>query len=358
MRYSSSASGPWSDRDHRGTGTSTTLSGLTPNTRYWVQVQARNDEGTGDWSPASNAPTSPNSLPSFRDTGAASSRSLPENTPGGTDIGDPVGATDVESSDLTYILEGDDAASFEIDASTGQLSTAGGVEYDFESGKTSYSVTVTATDEHDGVTRRPVTITITDVEEKPGTPPAPDVDSATLESLTISWQEPENTGPEVNDYNLRYRKGNSGPWEDAGFEGSERTTILEDLEQSQDYQIQVQAQERRGDRRLVGQRHRAHLRQRIPVVRPAGQPRPVHHRRERGGRPCRRHPHRHRRRRRRHHLLPGQRDRRPGVPGGHLPGGDRHRAGVVVQPRGAADPRLLGARPRTGREAAPPPGSP
>ena len=58
---------------------------------------------------------------------------MPENTPPGVNIGDPISATDADESGegnalefgntLTYSLEGTDAASFDIDPSTGQLIT-------------------------------------------------------------------------------------------------------------------------------------------------------------------------------------------------------------------------------------------
>ena len=40
------------------------------------------------------------------------------------DIGSPVEATDADGDDLTYSLDGTDAASFGIDAGTGQLKTS------------------------------------------------------------------------------------------------------------------------------------------------------------------------------------------------------------------------------------------
>ena len=52
------------------------------------------------------------------------SRSIPENTPAGRDIGTPVTATDTDTDDtLTYSLGGGDAAAFDIVASSGQLQT-------------------------------------------------------------------------------------------------------------------------------------------------------------------------------------------------------------------------------------------
>ena len=65
-------------------------------------------------------------------------RSVPENTPSGQVIGDPITASDAEGHTLTYRLSGDDADSFAIDESTGQIQTKG--TYNFEQ-KDSYSLT-------------------------------------------------------------------------------------------------------------------------------------------------------------------------------------------------------------------------
>ena len=78
-------------------------------------------------------------------------------------IGAPVAATDANIGDtLTYTLGGTDAASFGINASTGQLSTSAALDYET---KSTYSVEVTATDP-DGLSDTiDVTINVTDVDE-------------------------------------------------------------------------------------------------------------------------------------------------------------------------------------------------
>ena len=50
VQYRAGNSGDWSDAGHTGTATTATLTGLSENTSYEVQVRATNDEGTGDWS--------------------------------------------------------------------------------------------------------------------------------------------------------------------------------------------------------------------------------------------------------------------------------------------------------------------
>ncbi len=79
----------------------------------------------------------------------------------GTGVGEPVVATDPDGDTLTYTLSGDDAASFTIDPSTGQLMTATAL---YHEAKSSYTVVVTATDPSDASAEIRVTITVTKVE--------------------------------------------------------------------------------------------------------------------------------------------------------------------------------------------------
>ena len=63
--------------------------------------------------------TTTNTAPTFANP--SETRSVAENSPAGTDVGDPVTATDTDSGDtLTYTLEGTDAASFAIVSTSGQ----------------------------------------------------------------------------------------------------------------------------------------------------------------------------------------------------------------------------------------------
>ena len=90
----------------------------------------------------------------------STTREVAENTAAGVDIGAPVVAMD-SSGTVTYTLGGTDAASFDIDAATGQLETRAALDYETRS---SYEVTVTATDS-DGTTDIAVTINVTNVIE-------------------------------------------------------------------------------------------------------------------------------------------------------------------------------------------------
>ena len=104
-----------------------------------------------------------NTPPEF--ASAATTRTVAEDAAVGADIGAPVEATDDDSGDtLTYTLSGTDRTSFTINSRTGQLMTSAALDFDT---KTSYSVTVTATDSADAIDTIDVTITVTDVDEEP-----------------------------------------------------------------------------------------------------------------------------------------------------------------------------------------------
>ncbi len=101
-----------------------------------------------------------NNAPIFRD-GSSTTRSIPENTPAGKDIGTPVSATDADADTLTYTLGGTDAASFGIISTNGQLQTRAPLDYEQ---KNTYAVIVTVSD---GSARDTISVTIdvTDVKE-------------------------------------------------------------------------------------------------------------------------------------------------------------------------------------------------
>ena len=134
--------------------------------------------------------------PSFPTT-ESGTRSVAENTAAGEDIGDAFQATDPDTGDsVTYSLGGDDAASFDIDTSSGQLQTKAALDHE---AKPEYSVTVIATDASSLMAELEVTITIGNVEEEgsvalfPAQPRVGTVLRATLsdqdgELRSVNWQ--------------------------------------------------------------------------------------------------------------------------------------------------------------------------
>ena len=112
---------------------------------------------------------SENRRPTFPAT-ETGERTVAENTRSGQNIGEPVAAEDPENNRLTYSLSGDDAASFSVVSSTGQLRTQAALDYET---KSAYRVTVNVHDGLDGAgdastivdDSQDVTITVTNVDE-------------------------------------------------------------------------------------------------------------------------------------------------------------------------------------------------
>ncbi len=126
---------------------------------------AQRDSANTVREPTDHAPTFPST-----ETGV---RTVPENTPPGTDIGEPFTATDDDGHTLTYfLLDSPDADSFDLDESTGQLRTKESLDYET---KSLYSITVAVhdsgeehgQDDHSADATLVATIIVTDVDETP-----------------------------------------------------------------------------------------------------------------------------------------------------------------------------------------------
>ena len=171
---------------------------------------------------------------------APAQRRAAENTPAGTAIGAPVTATDADGDQLTYALSGADAASFDLDADSGQLRTRAALDYE---ARTSYAVTVEATDAHGAAARQAVTIAVTDEDEPPPAPAAPEVTGTSLSSLAVSWTAPATPDrPAVSGYDVQYRVAGSGAaFAGANHEGTGTSLLLKDLAADTEYEAQVRA---------------------------------------------------------------------------------------------------------------------
>ena len=129
-----------------------------------------------------------NAAPEFSEENAT--RSVDENTEAGHAIGTPVTATDADT--LTYTLGGTDAASFSIVSGTGQLQTRAALDFE---GKSSYKVTVIATDASGAATSIPVTITVNNLEEA-GTVTLTLLQPQVGTEQTATLEDPDGTLPE------------------------------------------------------------------------------------------------------------------------------------------------------------------
>ena len=191
-----------------------------------------------------------NSAPAFT---SGTTFSVAENS---TAVG-TVNASDADSSDSVtgYTLGGVDSTEFSItDAGVLTFNTAPDYEDPGDALSSTpanaatnneYIIVVTVTSGA-GVraqtAKQTFTITVTDVPP-PGKPAVPTVTGAdaTPTALSVSWTAPTNTGPAITDYDVRYRKGTTGNFTDAGYTGTTTSTTLTELTAGTSYQVQVRA---------------------------------------------------------------------------------------------------------------------
>ena len=163
----------WASGDNAdGTG----FSGIGTNSATYTPVAADAGKYIGAWATYDDGYASGNAINKVTDTAvtqvavnaapafssATATRTIAEDAAANTNIGDPVAATDPNGDTLTYGLEGTDAASFDIDSGTGQLSTSAALNYE---SKTAYNVVVRASDPAGLSGTIDVTINVTDVVE-------------------------------------------------------------------------------------------------------------------------------------------------------------------------------------------------
>ena len=144
-----------------------TITGLAGDTQYDVQVRAVNAVGDGLWSETENAATTAaDDLPVFVD-GVTATRSVAENSAAGTNVGMPIAASDANGNALTYTLGGADAALFTIEEDTGQIKVGARTTLDYEAGKNTFAVDVTAANPSGASATITVTIAVIDVKLGP-----------------------------------------------------------------------------------------------------------------------------------------------------------------------------------------------
>ena len=157
-----------------------------------------------------------------------------------TDAGDEVTGWD--------IVGGSDQGQFSIASDTGELSFRDPPDYEAPRDN-QYAVTVEV---RSGAGAREMTaaqtlaVRVTDEREPPGVPEAPTFSGETADSLTVSWSEPENTGPPITDYDVQYREKGTGRFIDGDQQGPGRTLTLTDLEPGTVYEVQLRARNEEG----------------------------------------------------------------------------------------------------------------
>ena len=153
------------------------------------------------------------------------------------------------------IAGGADGALFAVEAETGELMFREAPDYEDPGDVESTEPASGAADneyilvvevrsgegERERKGQRAIRVRVSDEEEPPGAPAAPVVTAEGSDSLKVSWREPENRGPEIVDYEVRYREGGEAGYSDGGHEGTGLEVRLSGLKEGTAYQVQVRA---------------------------------------------------------------------------------------------------------------------
>ncbi len=166
-----------------------------------------------------------------------------ENSAADINIGDPITAVDPEGGDVTYSLTGANAGLFAVDASSGQVKSKASLNYELAS---EYTVAFTASDPQSNSASIDLTITVLDDDnEAPGKPAKPSVVPNPVnghQALRVTWTAPENAGPAITTYVVRYRvEGSTDEWVDSSVSGTKLEVTLSGLEASTSYEVEVRA---------------------------------------------------------------------------------------------------------------------
>ena len=158
------------------------------------------------------------------------------------------------------IVGGADQGQFAITSDTGELSFREAADYEDPRdaastdpasgvGDNKYLVTVevkSGAGARELEAEQEILVRVEDVDEPPGRPEAPTISGETADSLTVSWSEPDNTGPAISDYDVQYREKDKGSFNPATHQGPGQTLTLSDLEPGTAYEVQVRARNEEG----------------------------------------------------------------------------------------------------------------
>ena len=212
----------WSSHAHTGTTTTASITGLTNDSAYQVQVQAVNGVGDGAWSASSEAtPTAqkPDApvAPSLTKGARQLSVSWTEPATNGADITD----YDVRHrvKDTNQNQSGDQPGSWTTltgsdDPGTTTTATITGL-----TNGTEYQVQVQATNSAGDSSWSPSATAAP--EDAPAAPAAPTLTYGD-QSLGVEWSAPADNGQDISDYDVRYCVNTTGCANDSDWDPAER----------------------------------------------------------------------------------------------------------------------------------------
>ena len=195
-----------------------------------------------------NSEVQPNTAPVFDEDMVTFE--IAENQPVGTDIGDPVTATDEEGDDLEYSLADTPyAGNFSIDAATGQLHSDSLLDFeDATVGRPNMlAILVVADDGRGGTAQITVVVSVTDVDEPPDAPVAVTVTGSGTTSLEVTWTAPSNAGrPDIEHYDVQYREV-ANQWMDGPQDQTGTNATIMSVDAGKSYEVRVRATNDEGD---------------------------------------------------------------------------------------------------------------
>ena len=174
-----------------------------------------------------------------------------------------VGTVAVTNATAYTIEEGADGALFELNATSGAFAFTSAPNYEEPqdrastdprnaAGDNEYVVFVTVSVGSGGtaeINEHVAIVTVTDVgTEAPGVPDAPAVMAASATSFDVTWVAPINTGPEISDYDYRYRKDDpQAVWTEVTDTAIKTLTVtIASLDPDAEYDVQVRARNAEG----------------------------------------------------------------------------------------------------------------
>ena len=179
-----------------------------------ARVEYTDPQGAGKSAVSTETAAVSNNPPAF-DTDGPVSMSVAEDAATGTNVGEPLAATDPNDDPMSFALSGDGAGDFAVNQD-GQITVAAALDHE---GRRSYSLTATVSDPAGGADSTQVSITVENAEE-PGVVVLraggqPQVGT----EIAASLQDPDGG---VNSENWQWQSSDSenGPWNDIEGSGS------------------------------------------------------------------------------------------------------------------------------------------
>ena len=238
LRYSDDGGATWTlvEMDAAAnTARAYTITGLTNDTAYVVQVRATNTHGDGRWSPSASLKAGAPDAPAAPTLASGDATLTATWTAPADDNGSAV--TDY---DLRY--SSDSGATWTFVEMNAAANTALSYDVTGLTNDTSYQVQVRATNDRASGPWSP------SATDKPGRPQAPSTPTLTAgaRQLTATWTGTANGSP-ITDYDVQYRKSGATDWTTWAHTGTALTATITGLLGVEDYEVRVRAESAAGE---------------------------------------------------------------------------------------------------------------